>query len=117
MKKQMVMFLLCILLVFTFSACGGCGSDSNSAKETDNSATSAEKETDSDVNDPTETPKATTEPENSSSGEQEKTSDQGSDSAEGQTETSEPDTGNFEGLDVQDETTIELEDGEAVVIQ
>ena len=38
-------------------------------------------------------------------------------SSEKQGETTEPETGNFDGLDVQDETTIDIEDGQSVVVE
>lgn len=91
MRKQIMLLMLSIILVFTFSACSGCNETSGSAEQEESPASSEEKAEEGAGS------------ENSSS--------------EEQGETTEPETGNFDGLDVQDETTIDIEEGQSVVVE
>lgn len=120
MKKQIIAVILSSLLIVSFSGCSGSNEKSKSGKEADETVVSEQEETDSrtDGQEEAETDDSEEKTEESSDSKADadgETAD--SESGTEDTPEEEPETGNFEGLEVEDETTIEIEEGSAVVVQ
>lgn len=118
MRKQIMLLMLSIILVFTFSACTGCNETTNSAEQEESSASSEEKATGTEADSSQKESEEASDTESDSSEEKaEVGSGSENSSSEEQGETAEPETGNFDGLDVQDETTIDMEEGQSVIVE
>lgn len=102
MRKQFMLMLLCFILIFSFSACTGSKDENNSAEELQ-VTTSEEKQKESSTEEIIQ--EENTESDNSQS--EEKSTGVFED-------TTGEETGNFKGLEVEDEFEITLNEGEAV---
>lgn len=93
MRKKMAVFMMCMALAFSFTACTDSkeGTDGGTSAEDPKTAVSEDQKDDTDASE-------------DGQGTEEVTDSSG--------ESSEPATGGFEGLEVQDEMEIELEEGQ-----
>ncbi|HJD39759.1 MAG TPA: hypothetical protein H9913_06990 [Candidatus Blautia stercoripullorum] len=117
MKKHVMAFLMCMVLSFSLTSCTGCGDDETAREDVQASSQEEEQE---------EEPAGEEAQENDTSAQdsqqETETSDTGEEAEESTEENSESssdggaasETGDFQGLEVQNEIEIELEEGQGV---
>lgn len=116
MRKNIVMVMLCTCLTLSFSACAGCGRSDKAATETEKGVDTVEQEV-TEENDQENTDTESDAENEISPQVQNEEADAGDNNAEDTTLTPEAETGDYEGLEVADEISIDLEEGQEVVIQ
>lgn len=110
MKKHVMAFLMCMVLTFSLTSCTGCG-DEETAQEEEQEEESAGEE--AQENDGASAQDSQQEADTSDTGEgtEESTEENSEASSDGGAAS---ETGDFQGLEVQDEIEIELEEGQGV---
>ena len=118
MKKHVMAFLMCMVLSFSLTSCTGCGDDETAREDVQASSQEEEQEEESAGEEAQENDGASAQ----DSQQEAETSDTGEGTEESTEENSEAysdggaasETGDFQGLEVQDEIEIELEEGQGV---